>query len=52
MDPLAIQMANFNEGMALFASRASRVTEDQTQVNKDMGLKEGDLGDEMKRKLQ
>ncbi|KAK1564621.1 hypothetical protein Q3G72_007259 [Acer saccharum] len=52
MDSLAIQMANFNEGMVSFASRASTVTEDHSREDKEIGLKEGDLGDEMKRNLQ
>ncbi|KAK1568231.1 hypothetical protein Q3G72_021973 [Acer saccharum] len=45
-------MANFNEGMALFASRASRVMEGQVREAKDMRLQEGDIEDEMKRNLQ
>ncbi|KAI9165843.1 hypothetical protein LWI28_021565 [Acer negundo] len=52
MDPLAAQMAYFNNGMTSFALRASRVMESQVIEAEGMRFQEGDIEDEMKRNLQ
>ncbi|KAI9153369.1 hypothetical protein LWI28_010317 [Acer negundo] len=52
MDPLMEQMANFNKGMASFASRASRVTKSHVREAKGTRVQEGDINDEMKSNFQ